>query len=323
MLKKQISVTQVRNAAQQKESADTVSLVRLNLSHIHTQNRHLTFIIRLSTLLTLILVVQLRNEAAELRAKIAEKKAALVSDKELLEASGGASPTKSEAVTIAEEATEPAVSPLEKSLVEPVEEKEEKVDGNTVIESPTATKDVAVNEALEKEEAVEEEESVSTPAASRPVPAVNWSPSPCGPCIKSSEKQKVKQKKGITFGAVQLREFEMTLGGGVPSEGSPIGLGWNYLELGEIEITDYEEGRQGVRKERDVYMSRGYLTAKERYQALRDIGFEDDAIEAEIIETKAMQEERAVSVKELDDAESLQQLGQAFMWWWMCANNMA
>ena len=123
---------------------------------------------------------------------------------------------------------------------------------------------------------------------------------------------------------MHVREFELSLGGsgGVPHDGSPIGLGWRYREHDEVELESFEETRDGVRKDRETYMRSGYLSPEERHEALKIHGCADDEIAHEADLNKELQTSRKDSVKEVEDAEMLQAMGQAFMWWWMVTNNL-
>ena len=123
---------------------------------------------------------------------------------------------------------------------------------------------------------------------------------------------------------MRVREFEIALGGsgGVPTEGSPIGLGWNFREHDEMELESFEETREGVRKERETYMRQGYLSPEERRDALKMHGFSDDEIVREADLNRELLTSRKDSVKEVEDAEMMQLAGQAFMWWWMVANQL-
>jgi len=188
----------------------------------------------------------------------------------------------------------------------------------------TAAADMSAHE-CDREVKADIQDEDTNPASQSGAPdlAYKLMATPARPCIKAPGNKR-RHTARLSFSSVLVREFEQELGGGggLPSEGSPIGLGWAFQDQGEVEMDAYEGSRQGVRRERQEFMTKGYLTPIKRYKRLCELGFDDEDIERELDTVREVIIGRNSSNEELEQAEKMQVLGQAFMWWWMCANNL-
>jgi len=57
-----------------------------------------------------------------------------------------------------------------------------------------------------------------------------------------------KRNKVVSFGSVHIREYDITIGDNVPTQGIPIGLKWKYTEIGQTSLVIYESHRQPTRR---------------------------------------------------------------------------
>merc|ERR1712166_115274 len=74
-------------------------------------------------------------------------------------------------------------------------------------------------------------------------------------------------------GGDQRVQYHAGGGGGIPSEGGPpLGLGWDVVNQSHTSLADFELTRIGVRSPREVYMSEGFLSARQRSRILKQVG---------------------------------------------------
>jgi hypothetical protein len=73
--------------------------------------------------------------------------------------------------------------------------------------------------------------------------------------------------KGVSFGSVNVREYERIVGDNPCSAGVPIGLGWNYFHYLEVNVDIYESS---VRKPASRTIKDFYLTPEDRVHILLD-----------------------------------------------------
>eukprot|EP00658_Telonema_sp_P-2_P022801 TRINITY_DN19125_c0_g1_i2.p1 TRINITY_DN19125_c0_g1~~TRINITY_DN19125_c0_g1_i2.p1 ORF type:complete len:281 (-),score=47.10 TRINITY_DN19125_c0_g1_i2:9-851(-) len=90
---------------------------------------------------------------------------------------------------------------------------------------------------------------------------------------RGSEERGGRQR--CSFGGVEIREYNIVMsgGGGIPSEGGPpLGLGWDVVNESSVSLAEFEQARIGVRSPREVYMSEGYLSSRQRSRILKQVG---------------------------------------------------
>lgn len=133
-----------------------------------------------------------------------------------------------------------------------------------------------------------------------------------------------KRKNRVSFGVVAIRDYEVEIGGGggVPLEGSPLGLGWNFQPKEPVGLEQWEEQREPRRIHKEVFMRQGYIPPEKRREKLLAMGFEDEDVERGAEDTREVQALRKESVDELTDDEQVPVLANAFMWWWMVSQGL-
>lgn len=71
--------------------------------------------------------------------------------------------------------------------------------------------------------------------------------------LQSSSNDK-KRNKVVSFGSVYIREYDITIGDNVPTQGIPIGLKWKYTEKGQTSLHMYESHRPTRRTRIEMYL---------------------------------------------------------------------
>ena len=67
---------------------------------------------------------------------------------------------------------------------------------------------------------------------------------------------KVKQKKEVSFGNLEIHEHPIELGGaGVPESGAPMTLSWNRLSYFEVPVLEWEVYKPKSRKQGDLLLN--------------------------------------------------------------------
>ena len=73
-------------------------------------------------------------------------------------------------------------------------------------------------------------------------------------------------KKSVTFGSIEVREYSRCLGDHPStSSGPPISLGWDYITKGRFNLFDYEQQRQSFR---NLYKNRSFALSPKRRKEL-------------------------------------------------------
>jgi len=102
----------------------------------------------------------------------------------------------------------------------------------------------------------------------------------CGTQLSNARQRRNTLRKGkVGFNTVEIRECRPLLGGGggIPTAGSPLGMGWEVERQTRIDVDCFESWRDGgeggqVRRPREVFMEYGYVAPEEREQRLLEAG---------------------------------------------------
>jgi len=108
----------------------------------------------------------------------------------------------------------------------------------------------------------------------------------------STDNNNKSSSKRAHFGTVEVREYENTLGGGVPAEGLPLGLSWKVIKTKKNQIDSFELGRQPERVPREEFMAKGFIPSKERTKLIRSIGHSKDSMERELMDVWVIRRNR-------------------------------
>eukprot|EP00656_Telonema_subtile_P030732 TRINITY_DN33716_c0_g1_i1.p1 TRINITY_DN33716_c0_g1~~TRINITY_DN33716_c0_g1_i1.p1 ORF type:complete len:376 (+),score=90.16 TRINITY_DN33716_c0_g1_i1:88-1215(+) len=133
-----------------------------------------------------------------------------------------------------------------------------------------------------------------------------------------------KRRNRVSFGVVAVRDYEVEIGGGggLPLEGSPLGLGWSFQPQEPVALEDWEQEREPRRIHKEVFMRQGYIPPDKRREKLLAMGFNDEDLDRAADDTQEIQARRKESNAELTDGQELPALANAFMWWWMVTQGL-
>lgn len=106
------------------------------------------------------------------------------------------------------------------------------------------------------------------------------------------------KKRGVRFNNVEIRECRPLLGGGggIPTQGSPLGMGWQVDRETRIDIDQFEEWRGDLgaeaRRPREVFMEYGYVPPEEREERLLQAGHVKSELERSEFEIRIINRRR-------------------------------
>jgi len=163
------------------------------------------------------------------------------------------------------------------------------------------------------------EHRVSSEASEHESSATAYTP------ISALKRRRPNRKGGrVSWGEVSVRGYAVELGGGggIPLNGSPLGLGWSFEAEEPVAIDNWEAEREPVRIHKEFFMRQGYIPADQRHEKLRALGFEESELESTAEQVKEVQMLRKESVDELNEEEEMPVLANAFMWWWMVTQGL-
>jgi len=290
-------------------------------------------------------LAKVNREEATLRKQIAEENQAHLRVKEQLWLLAEAARTEPEPEPIAEIVVPPAVVVEPEQLREQQhhDDTEEEVAEEEVAEEEVAEEEVAEEEIVEEEVVEEEVVEESRDAAHAEEHTLDdegdedemFQSSPqmisnpleySGTPVSAMKSGRGKRKNGcrVKFDMVCVRGFAVELGGGggVPLDGSPLGLGWSFENQDPVRIDDWEQVREPVRIYKDNFMRQGYIPPEARREKLRALGFDDDELDSSADIVRELQASRKESNDELEPDKELVATANAFMWWWMCAQGL-
>jgi len=280
-------------------------------------------------------LAKVNREEVSLRDQIAAENEAHQRVKEQLRLLTEAARTEPEPEPEPEPVAEIVVPPAAVFVIEAEQLREEE------LQHDIAEDDVAGGEDVAEEDVVEEDVAEECGDAEQPAldnegdedEMVQSSPQMVsnpleyfGTPISAMKSTRGKRKSGcrVKFDMVCVRGFAVELGGGggVPLDGSPLGLGWSFENQDPVRIDDWEQVREPVRIYKDNFMRQGYIPPEARREKLRAIGFDDDELDSSADVVREVQALRKESVDELEPDKELVAIANAFMWWWMCAQGL-
>jgi len=107
----------------------------------------------------------------------------------------------------------------------------------------------------------------------------------------------------VQFEGVEWRNHEVLMdgSGGLPSSGTPLGIGWKVQSERWVSIDDFEESREGVRRPREIFMMDGFVPPKERTSLFYELGHSKEEVSACELATFKNNRRRKQSVQDLSD----------------------
>lgn len=107
----------------------------------------------------------------------------------------------------------------------------------------------------------------------------------------------------IRFEVVEWRNHEVLMdgSGGLPSAGTPLGIGWKVESERWATIDDFEASREALRRPRDVFMMDGFVTPKQRAALFYELGCTKEEVSASELATFKNNRRRKASVADLSD----------------------
>lgn len=126
------------------------------------------------------------------------------------------------------------------------------------------------------------------------------------PCIREHGAPSSKPGCRVKFEVVQWRNHEVFMdgSGGLPSSGIPLGIGWKVEADLELNIDEFEEARQTIRRPREVFMMDGFVPPKERAALFYEVGYTKEEVSACELATFKTNRRRKASVQDLSDMDN-------------------
>jgi len=150
-----------------------------------------------------------------------------------------------------------------------------------------------------------EESEVQTPLSPASTAAAARNESQNLSCLRKEGTPAKNKGCRVQFEVVEWRNHEVMLdgSGGLPSSGTPLGLGWKVEDERWAYIDDFEAERETVRRPIEIFMMDGFVPPKARAQRFTEVGYtKEDVSGAELATFKANRRRKASNM-DLSDME--------------------